>query len=405
MSVNNLSGAGHGFNDMAALLNDIVGQATGREAFAIANTSDFVSVGQIALQAGYDPILNAISQTLTRTIYSIRPYTSKFSGLRATPAAWGNHVRKLSIADSDWESDKSYYSSPDVFLKNGDSVDMYKIKSPNILQTNFYGQNPFNDYYTVMRDQLKNAFKGPDELAQFYAMVGGNMSDRINQAREVTARTALNNFIAGKVARGGDGVVYLISEYNAATGQNLTRATVNNPANYETFIRWVYGYIKTLRDRMTERTINYQCNITGKEISRHTPTARQKFYVSSPQLNRMEAEVRAITFNADMLGIGEVESVGFWQSLSNPESIAVKPSYISSAGEIVVGADTQVEHIFGVLFDEEAVMLQSVNEWTAPTPFNAAGGYSNMWFHFNDRYLNDFTEKGVVLILDEAPVP
>ena len=405
MSVNTLDAPGYGFNDMAALLNSIVGQATGREPFAIANTSDFVSVGQIALKAGFDPLLNAISQTLTSTIYSDRRYDGKFIGLRATSTAWGNHVRKLSIADSDWESDKSYYSAPGTFLKNGDSVDMYRIKAPTVLQTNYYGHNPFDDYYTIYRNQLNVAFTSPDELARFYAMVGGNMADRIAQAKEVTARTALANFIGGKVTAGGSNVIYLISEYNAQTGQNLTAATVNNPDNYATFIRWAYGYIKTLRDRFSERTINYQINVTGKEISRHTPAEYQKLYISSPQLNRMEAEVRSVTFNADMLGIGEVEGVGFWQSLSNPESVAVKPTYINTSGEIVVGNDIQVDRIFGVLIDEEAVMLQMINEWTAPTPFNAGGGYSNMWYHFDDRYLNDFTEKGVVLLLDEEPTP
>lgn len=406
MPVNTLAAPGYGFNDMAALLNNIVGQATGRESFAIANTSDFVSVGQIALSAGFDPLLRAISQTMTASIFAYRRYQEKFLGLRATSAAWGNHVRKLSISDSDWNSDHSYYSSPETFLKNGDTVDMYRIKAPNILQTNYYGHNPFDDFYTIYRDQLNVAFTGPQELARFYAMVGGNMADRISQAREVTARMSLANFIGGKVAAGGaNNVVYLLSEYNAQTGQNVTAATVNNPDNYATFIRWAYGYIKTLRDRFTERTINYQINVTGKEISRHTPAENQKLYVSSPQLNRMEAEVRSVTFNADMLGIGDVEGVGFWQSLSNPESVAVKPTYINTSGEIVVGNDTQVDRIFGVLIDEEAVMLQMINEWNAPTPFNAGGGYSNMWYHFDDRYLNDFTEKGVVLLLDEEPKP
>ena len=47
-------------------------------------------------------------------------------------------------------------------------------------------------------------------------------------------------------------------------------------------------------------------------------------------------------------------------------------------------------------------MTQEVNQWNAPTPFNVAGGYTNFYFHKSDRYLNDFTEKGVVLLLDQA---
>ena len=70
----------------------------------------------------------------------------------------------------------------------------------------------------------------------------------------------------------------------------------------------------------------------------------------------------------------------------------------------VVGSGTAqvMSKVFGVLFDEEAVMTQEVNQWNAPTPFNVAGGYTNFFFHKSDRYLNDFTEKGVVLLLDQA---
>ena len=43
-----------------------------------------------------------------------------------------------------------------------------------------------------------------------------------------------------------------------------------------------------------------------------------------------------------------------------------------------------------------------VNEWMNATPLNSAGGYINFWYHFTDRYWNDLTENGVVMILDHA---
>lgn len=41
-----------------------------------------------------------------------------------------------------------------------------------------------------------------------------------------------------------------------------------------------------------------------------------------------------------------------------------------------------------------------INTWSAPTPFNARGGFSVNWWHWTDRYWNDFTENAVVLILN-----
>lgn len=402
MGVNSLSSPDFGFNDAAILLNSIVSQATGKSSITPTNTQDFISVGTTALSMGVDPLMQSITQTLARTIYSVRPYNEKFSGLRADALKWGNHVRKLNIADSAWDSDGRYYEAPSDFLDNGDSVDMYKIKKPNVLQTNFYGQNVVERSVTIFRDQLDVAFSNPEEFMRFISMIMQNVSDQLAQAREVTARTALANFIGGKYIIGGANVIHLVDAYNSATGQSLTTATINDPANYATFIRWVYGFVKTISDRMTERSIIYQQNVTGKEISRHTPKARQKFYISAPDINRMDAEVLSITFNDDRLKLGEVESVGYWQSITDPRTVSVTPAYMATDGSIVNGTAQVIENIFGLLFDEEAIMVQSVNEWSAPTPFNAKGGYTNTFWHQSNRYLNDFTEKGVLFLLDSA---
>ncbi len=402
MGVNTLASPGFGFNDAAVLLNSIVSQATGRTSLTATNLQDFISVGQTALSVGPDPLMQAISQVLSRTIFSVRPYSEKFSGLRADALRWGNHVRKLSIADSDWESDQRYYEATSDFLDNGDSVDMYKIKMPNVLQTNFYGQNVVQRSITVFRDQLNVAFSDPEEFMRFISMIMSNVSDQLAQARESTARMALANFIGAKNILGTGHVFHLIDEYNSATSQSLDITTIYSPSNYATFIRWVYGFIATISDRFTERSTIYQQNVTGKAISRHTPKARQKLYISAPDLNRMDAEVLSVTFNDDRLNLGEVESVGYWQSIESPRSVSVAPAYMNTSGAIVNGANQAIDNIFGLLFDEEAIMVQSVNEWSAPTPFNPAGGYTNTYWHQSNRYLNDFTEKGVLFLIDKA---
>jgi len=393
---------GAGFNDAAALLTSITQQATGQQVITPTTLDDFVSVGTLALQAGFDPLLNAISQVIGRTIFSIRPYSEKFGGLRADGLRWGNHVRKLKIADNEWERDQRYYEAAADFWDDGDSVDMYTIKKPKAVQLNFYGQNVWQDHVTVYRDQLDVAFHDPEELMQFTSMIMTNMSNRMAQARESCARAALANFAAAKNILGAGHVVHLIDEYNTATGSSLTAATIMQPANYATFIRWVAGYIKTLSRRMEERSSLFQQNITGKVVNQHTPRDRQKLYLLADYVNRMDAEVLSTTYNEEYLQIGDFEEVSYWQSISSPDAIQVTPGYMDDTGAIVTGAAQSMSKVFGILFDEEAVMTQEVNQWNAPTPFNVAGGYTNFYWHKSDRYLNDFTEKGVVLLLDSA---
>lgn len=379
----------------AAILNEIVNQATGKKTVSAIATSDFTSVATTALGLGIDPLLNAISQVLSRTIFSIRPYSRKFKGLYQDNMRFGNHVRKLNIADSDWDKDGRYD------LTDGTSVDDQVVAIPKVLQTNFYGQNVYQRQVTLFRDQLNVALQNEQEFQRFVTMIMTNASDLIEQAHEATARMTLANFIGGKVKGDTANVIHLVTKYNDVAGTTLDTNTVKQPENFVPFMKWATGYIKTVSDWMTERTQKFHINVTGKEISRHTPYNKQKLYLYSEELNNIDASVMTSIFNDSYLKMADHEKVGFWQSIDSPDGINVKASYMDATGIVVSDAEgTATSNIFGVLFDEEAVGITTYGEWSAPSPFNARGGYSNIFWHFNDRYYNDFTENGVVFLLD-----
>lgn len=383
------------FNDCSTILNSIVKQATGKDSITPTNTSEFVAVANTALLSGYDPILNSISQILSRTIFSNRPYTRKFKGLEVTNQQYGNHVRKVQTVDKDFEKDTR------LDLTDGEAVDMYTVNKPVVLQTNFYGANTYQKSLTIFRDQLDSAFSGPDEFQRFISMVMGNATDQIEQAHETMARMVVSNFIAGKIAGDADNVIHLVSEYNDVTGLNLDSDSVKKPENYVPFMKWAYGRIQTLSDYLTERTVKYHINVTGKPISRHTPVADQKVYLFSPELNNVSTSVLSSVFHDEFLKMADHEKVNYWQSIDTPSGINITPSYMNTSGVIVTPDQPVVKsNVFGVIFDREAAGYTVVNQWSATTPFNAKGGYSNMFWHFTDRYWNDFTENGIVLLLD-----
>lgn len=392
MAVNDLT-----FNQLSMVLNSIVQQATGQQAQQVTNTAEFVSVAQTALKTGYDPVLQAISQVLSRTIFSIRPYSRKFGGLMVSNQQFGNIVRKLNIADKDWEEDSRFE------LTDQNSVNMYKVNKPSILQTNFYGANVFEKSLTIFKDQLDCAFSNPDEFGRFVSMTMTNASDMIEQAHENLARATLANFIGGKISGDTASVIHLLTEYNTITGLEpaLTAETVYQPANFKPFMQWVYSRVASLSSLMTERTQKFHINVTGKEISRHTPVNKQKVYLYAPARYQTETMVLADVYHDNFLRMADNETVNFWQSIDKPDEINVQPVYLQADGTLK-SDDTPLNQkgIFGVMFDEEAAGYTVVNQWSAPTPFNSKGGYSNIFWHFTDRYWNDFTENGIVLLLD-----
>lgn len=390
MAVNALT-----FNQCATLLNAINRQATGQNNITPTNTAEFVTLATTTLATGYDPVINAISQVLSKTVFSVRPYSRKFSGLFMDATRWGNHVRKLQIIDKEAAEDDR------IELIDGESIDQQAVNKPAVLQTNFYGANVYQRSVTIFKDQLDCAFSSPEEFGRFIVMVLQNVSDLIEKDHENMARMALANFIGAKVNSDNGNVIKLVSKYNDVTGLDLTAETVRQPANFVPFMKWAYAYIKTISDLMTERSTKFHINIEDKAISRHTPKDRQKLYMYAADVNNIEASVLSSVFHDGYLKEMDYETVNYWQSIETPMGIQAKVGYIDENGVAQTSAENvTVSNILGVLFDEEAVGVTTVNSWSASAPFNARGGYTNTFWHFTDRYYNDLTENGVVFLLE-----
>lgn len=395
------------FNQVATLLNAVQQQATGQTGIVATNTADFVSVANTVLQTGVDPVMNAINQVLTRTIFSIRPYSRKFGIVEVSESAYGNHIRKLKIADKPVRKDDRY-KWPVAYDANlnppsgdGQSVDQQIISKPNVLQTNFYGQNVFEDSYTIFRDQLECAFTGPEQMGSFFSMVTQNMTDKLEQCRENMGRAVVANFIGGLLDENAtDRVIHLLTEYNTLTGLSLTAQTVMQPANYKAFVQWAYARILTISDLMTERSLAMQTVVNSLPINQHTPKARQKMMIYAPASNMMTTMAVADVYHDELLRMGAYESVNFWQSIQTPDTIQVTPGRIGANGAVVTGSAVNQANVFGVLFDEEAAGYATTQQWSSPAPFNARGGYTTIWLHETQRLWNDHSEKGVVLLLD-----
>ena len=403
MSVNTMT-----FEQISTVLTSIVKQATGQQVLTPTDTRDFVSVAQIALRADRDAVMNAISNILGRTIFAIRPYSAKLDGLMMDSFRWGNVMRKLSIADSDWEDDPAfkypvtYDASQTPPTGDGLSVDQWKIKKANVLQTNFYGQSVYSDHITITEEQLETAFTGPDQLGSFLSMIMTNLSNRLELSNENIKRGLLANMIGAIIDEGqADRVVHLLTEYNQLTQLGLTANTVYQPTNFAPFMKWVYSRVAQITDLFTEMSTKFQTVITGKPVLRHTPYQMQRVYLYAPARHDIDARVLADTFHDNFLRYSDVETVNFWQSINTPDSISVNPVYTDNSGVIVtVDAPTQQSGIFGVIFDRDFAGMTLLDQRMISTPVNASGLYRNLWVHARQRVFMDNTEKGCVLLLD-----
>ena len=403
MAVNTLN-----FEQVSTVLSSIVKQATGQTVLTATDTGSFTSIAQIALRADRDAVMQAISNIMTRTIFSIRPYSAKLTGLMMDTFRWGNVMRKLSICDSDWEDDPAYkwpalWDAGQVPPSgDGQAIDPWTIKKANVLQTNFYGASVYFDEMTIFEDQLETAFTGPEQLASFLSLIMTNLSNRLELSNENLRRGLVANAIAAVIDENqSDRIVHLLTEYNTATGSTFTATTIMQPANFAPFMKWVYSRVAQISDLMTEMSLKFQTVITGKPVLRHTPYQDQRVYLYSPTRHDIDARVLADTFHDTYLKYADVESVNYWQSIATPDSINITPAYTDTAGVLKVpGSAVTQSAIFGIMFDRDAMGMTLLDQRVLSTPLNTKGLYRNLHVHCKQRVVMDNTEKIVVLLLD-----
>ena len=387
-------------DQVSTVLREVLKQAEGAENVAALDTNQLLTLGETAIHTPKkDAVMNAITQVITRTIFSSRKYDRKFKSMLKSESEWGNMVRKIvSLDDNGDLVDNASYD-----LTDGVSVDPFIVTKPKVAQFNFVGQMTYELRKTIFDTQLNTAFNSMADFSAFIAMVFTYVDNKIEKIHEETARACLSGFIASKIKSDTTNVIHLVSEYKTLIGQSAyTLADLMKPENFGSFMKWVYARMETVSNMMTEYSNKFHKNLTAGNIMRHTPKALQDFYVYAPVFYEVTDRVLADTYHESFLRLADsVEMVNFWQSIDNPDEINVTtPEYINNDGAVVT-ADANVvqSNVFAVICDREAMGYSPILE-RVKSIYNPRGEYTNWFWKFNERTYRDESENFVVFLLD-----
>lgn len=384
--------------DTYTLMNSIHQQATGRASVAPTTTDEFVSQATTTLGIGTDIAYSVLMDHIMRPIFAVRDYTEKFKGLYRTNEQFGAIRRKISFADKPLQGAAPMWDPAQ--LVDGGSIDPWIINKADVLEMRWYGSAVYDDSLTIFEDQIKTAFSGPEELGAFVTSQMTHQNNKYKQFRENLARATVANFIGAKNDVDSASVIHLLTEYNTLTGQNLTAQDIYQEANIAGFFRWVRSRINTLARLMRERSELFQVQVQNKLVARHTENQDLMIYLRADALDIIDTMVNTVTYHDEPLAYANVEGVTYWQAIDTPDEINVTPSVINSSGVYAQGNAQNIDDIFGVMFDRDAMAINQYMYRVDNTPMNARGRYYNTFLHARLQYTNDLTEKGIVLLLD-----
>jgi len=406
--------------DAYAVMNALVHQATGQASFTVTDISSFVSAGETVLNTGLENTLNALSIVVGRTLIAVRPYKAKLQIIQALNTnLYTSRFRKISYytrdaqAAGDWNtnlnaenlkdgSDNSYVAGKAVGT-------MWEQNAPIPLEMNFAGQDVWDDSSTVYINQLKVAFRSPDEFNRFMQGVITERGNDMESQKEAYNRLALLNRIAGQYALKAtvpESAVNLTQAFNTYYGTSYTSAQLRT-TYLEEFLKFFVTEFKLTSDRMTNRSNLYHWAPTkaGHILARHTPKANQRAIMFTPLFTRAKADVFPSIFNPQYLNIDQFEGVDYWQSIDPDDAMKVNITCaipdVSDPSE-QTSATSNIPYVVGILYDKDALLTDFQFESANTTPVEARKRYYNIWYHFSKNVINDYTENCVLFYMEDS---
>ena len=392
-------------NDVYQVVNQVVAETMGSQSDLVAfDTESFAMVGSKLLGYSTEKTLNAITQMFAKTIFSVRPYKSKFEILEVDNRLWGAVTRKIQPLYKGLEQSQDNNTDLTVLdpnLQTGKSTDPWEQNLPEVTETCFVGVNTIQKSLTnLTQDQLNVAFSNEDEFGAFLFMIAEAFQNEIEKARETMKRMVVLNHIGACYKT--NMYVDLALEFNKAFETSYTREQLLT-TYFENFMKFSVAYIKKLSNLFTEFSFKYHQKIAGDEVPRHTPKSEQRMIFFEPFFIDARAFVFSSIFNPEELDIGSYEKVNYWQNINHESAVLVKPTYLDEYGKQTTDDDpVSIPFVLGLLYDKDAMGWTNIFKATVTSPLNVRGMYYNTVYHEQTKGWNDMSENCRLFVIGEG---
>ena len=407
--------------DGYALINAIAKEATGQQSTLQAiDSSSFVSVGESILRTGMENTLNALSLVVGRTLLAVRPYEAKLKIFNALNSGlYANRMRKISYYSKDAQASGAFntnlYTNHAMGYDNGSNsgnsvASMWEQNQPVPLELNFGGSTVWDDSLTNYEWQIQQAFRDENIFNRFMSGVLIEKGNDLETQKEAFNRMTMLNYIGAlyDMTLGGVSVmaVDLVAKFNTTFHTTYTRTDLLT-TYYKEFLEFVIAELKKASNMLTYRSKAHHWSpaktINGVSYSllRHTPKSKQRLIMYRPFWIDAEARVLPEIFNDEYLKAPQYEAVDFWQNSEVPASVNVTPAVPNAADPTaqIQGTPVALDYVLGILYDEDAVMIDYQFDSAYTTPIEARKGYRNTFWHMRKNAISDLTENGILFYL------
>lgn len=370
---------------IATILNTINAEVTQDIALVNEDLSNIVDVGTAVFNSNWkDNYVKSMIDQIGKMVFVNRPYSGYAPSILRSNWEYGSILAKARVKDFDAKANPSWGLIP------GTTVNQFEYNPPVVVQTFWNMKEAWQVDCSFAEEQAKSALMNAGQANEFFNMIETVIFNSRNTKISALVMRALNNF-AGEKLYANNGVINVLSAYNAAYGTTLTAAA----APYDkAFLRFLAYTILDLKDRLKVRSEIYNMNSTGYPTA--TPEEYLHVVMNSAFGRAMDVFLQSDTYHNELSAIGAYETVPFWQGSGTAYTMSDRTSI-----DIKLASDNtktvQQAYIIGMLFDRDAIALNNENERTT-SAYNANGEYYNNFYKCETSIMNDTAENGIILV-------
>ena len=373
------------------IVNNVTSEVLGKTDVVNDDLSNLVDVGnEIFDTDNVDNYVKKLIDRIGQVIFVNRLYAGGVPSVLMDSWEYGSVVEKISADMPEADENDSWN------LQNGQTYSQDTFYQPKVSAKFFNSKVTFDVKLSFTTEQVKESFSNVNELNGFISMLETGVKNSMTVKLDSLIMRTINN-MTGQILNSANGLqkVNLLSEYNAASGQNLT---ANKALMDKDFLKFASLTIKKYQARITKMSTLF--NAGGK--ARFTTTDNLHTVLLSDFADSAEVYLMSDTYHNDTVSLPNHETVPYWQgsgksyAFNDISKIDVK----IDAGNKTPKQVTQTG-ILGVMFDTNALGVSNLNQRTT-TSYNARAEFYTNYYKMDAGYFNDLNENFVVFYIADA---
>lgn len=361
-----------------------------------------VSDGEIAVGSAPDIMFKALISQIGKIVIDNRRYTAALPKLFVDTHNWGLLTEQILIELSDVMIDEMW--NPNGYINYNAPLDggvypgveegkriasiEFGCYKPPVSASVYKKAHGIMVALTTAREQFFTAFRGIDEYNSFIAGLYNSVENTLQVKAEIYALMTVSMGIAK--ATKNNNVINLRDEWIALGGAGVEGAELLDLPDFQRYMLQRISDVKSYVRRF------------GTDYNNHehvTFSSDPNVILLSQVANAAKFGVRANTYNEQLLGIGDYDTVPAWQAsvdsintvpynLTTASSILLSKAAAEAAGLTVGEGETSyaITDIVGVLYDRFAMGV-TLDKRKVTQQYSASRDTFNHFYHSLIQYI------------------